>query len=92
MSIIKKNSMKLVYKLYTYKTLDLLDYINVYKMYFFNRSDVILRSFIRRYIIIHNGKYWVYIKVNRWKVGYKIGCFSWNRKRTGFVKKKKKKK
>ena len=102
----KKNSHKIFFKYYYFKNnalgkgkpilsnkIDRRGYFfNKYMFYFFRGSDIIIRGASGNFFFINNGKYWISVRVNRWFVGYKVGSFSWNRKRVKFKKKIKKKK
>jgi len=59
---------------------------------FYNRSSALPRIYIYSKILIYNGKSWNSRLVNRWRVGFKIGSFTWNRKLALYKKKKMKKK
>lgn len=72
----KKVSNKVLYKIYNYEKKINKNSINVYKYYFYNRNELILNTFIGNFIVVHNGRYWVYININKWKVGYKIGSLT----------------
>jgi small subunit ribosomal protein S19 len=55
-----------------------------------SRKSIVPYELIKKFVYIHNGKIFKKIYVNREKVGYKLGEFTFTRNH--FVKKKKNKK
>lgn len=53
----KKVSNKVLYKIYNYEKKINKNSINVYKYYFYNRNDIVIKSFIGSFIVVHNGRY-----------------------------------
>ncbi len=58
----------------------------------YNRGSTIPFTYWFREIIIHNGKNFKIKYASRWMIGFKFGCFTWNRKYALYKSKKKKKK
>lgn len=48
--------------------------------YIFDRSSTIPKIFNRTNVKIYNGKKWINRYVNRWRIGFKFGEFTWNKK------------
>lgn len=60
--------------------------------FLYDRSSIIPKNFNRFTINIYSGKIWQKKKINKWRVGYRFGEFTWNRKLALYKLKQKKKK
>lgn len=48
--------------------------------YIYSRSSVIPAVFIGTHLYIHTGKKWTERHTTRWRIGFKFGEFTWNRR------------
>ena len=67
---------------------------NPFKQYsekkLFSRDSVIPSTFCNHTVKVHSGKVFKTFTINKWKVGFKFGEFTWNRRYASYKPSKKK--
>ena len=58
----------------------------------YSRNSIIHYTLLNKTVLVYNGKLWIKVKVNKYKLGHKFGEFTWNRKFLSKKNKLKKKK
>lgn len=73
------------------KSLTMVKYKNIV-IYNYDKKSTVLKYLDGRYILVYNGKKWQGKGISKWMMGFKIGSFTWTRRRYRKKLKKSKKK
>ena len=79
----------------TWRAMNLICIASVYRdalREVYDKSTTLPITYLGAEVRAYMGKKWITKSVNRWSVGFKLGEFTWTRKRAKYKPKKKKKK